>query len=377
MKFLKVILVVALLGVLAAGMLLGQEELPPPTEPVLLLPTFGEAPNLSLTGFEDYSARFANVAELGVAAGATEAQKLEAAYAIYRMGCYTYYTAPYRAERTYGGGYGGVPDDTIGGYMDVYSRSFKVHSKDASEPYAYYGYYEFYSQLSEVKGPDFIVRLKQLVASALTNTEREADAPEGRTHWQGIKGSAVLDHEGGTGTFLEKGITFTDRATIKSDGEEEIANGNRRGYDEDWYDQYGHSAPEKTQHTINKNTIEADSIQITKDTDKNNDEYYNVKFNVICNEESTGFEAQSIQRTSPMIQFLSFDYLIVELEVYTNGYMRRWSCSESWIGGLKVSVFNIDGKTASGSNTYISYDKDVVTQGLADLWFGDYDYLSI
>jgi len=371
MKWFKVILVVVLLGALAAGLVLGQEELPPPNEPVLLLPTFGEAPDLSASGFVDHGSRFVAVAEQGLAAGATDAQKLEAAYAIYRMGCYTYFTAPYRAERSYGGGYGGVPDDTIGGYMDVYNRSFKIHSSEAERPFSYYGYYEFYSQISEVKGPAAIVSLKGVVAAALTNAERECDAPEGRTHWQGIKGSAVLDYEGGSATFNANKIKFTERAKIDADTARDIAEGKKRGYDESWGDEYGLTAPEKTQHTINKSTIELDSIEIVKDKDKNDDEYYNVKFNVVCNEESTGFEAQSIKNTASMIKAISFDYLIIELEVYKSGYMRRWSCSESWIGELQVLAFPLQGKTASSSNTYISYNKDVVEQGIRELWFID------
>ena len=78
MKILKVLLVIVLLGVLGAGLLTAYEELPPPKEPVLLLPTFGEAPDLSVNGFEDYSSRFKAVADAGLAAGATPEQILEA-----------------------------------------------------------------------------------------------------------------------------------------------------------------------------------------------------------------------------------------------------------------------------------------------------------
>ncbi len=375
MKVFKVILVIVLIGTLGAGLLLAQEDPPETDEPILLLPTFGEAPDLTLEGFQDYSSRFANVAEIGLAAGATDAQKLEAVFAIYRVGCYTYYTVPYRAERCYGGGYGGVPDDSIGGYMDVYNRSFKIHSTDASKPYSYYGYYESFSQLRDVVGPSFVGPLKPIVAVALTNAERECDAPEGRTHWQGVKASAVLSKEGGEATFPQKGISFKDRATLDDEHNTAIADGKKRGYDESWGDDYGLSSPEKTQHTINKNTIKPESIEFSKKTDKNGDAYYSVKFSVICNEESTGFEAQNIKNTSDIIKSIAFDYLIIEFEVYESGYMRRWASSESWIGGLKVSILNIDGKTASDANTYMSYDKDVVEQGIDELWFGDYALL--
>lgn len=371
MKVLKVILVIALIGVLGAGLFLAQEEPPETDEPILLLPTFGEAPNLALEGFQDYNSRFAHVAELGLAAGATDAQKLEAAFAIYRIGCYTYYTAPYRAERTFGGGYGGIPDDSIGGFMDVYNRSFRMHATEADKPYSYYGYYESFSQLRDVVGPSLVVSLKPVVAIALTNAEMECDAPEGRTHWQGVKASAVLNKDGGVATFPDKDISFKDRATLDEEHATAIAEGKKRGYDASWGDDYGLSSPEKTQHTINKNTIKPDSIELKKEGDTNGDAYYSVKFSVICNEESTGFEAQSIKNTSDIIKSIVFDYLIIELEVYESGYMRRWSSSESWIGGLKVSFLNINGKTASNANTYISYDKNVVEQGLRDLWFGD------
>lgn len=371
MKILKVLLVIVLLGVLGAGLLTAYEELPPPKEPVLLLPTFGEAPDLSVNGFEDYSSRFKAVADAGLAAGATPEQILEAVYAVYRIGCYTYFTAPYRAERSYGGGYGGIPDGTVGGYMDVFNRSFKIHSEDSDEPYTYYGYYESFSQLSEVKGPKSVLVMEPIVAAAITSAEKECDAPEGMTKWNGIKGSAVLNHEGGTATFPERNISFKSRATIAAETAADIAANKKRSYDESWYDEYGLSAPEKTQHTMNKNTMDPASLAIEKDVDKNGVAFYRVKFDIICNEESTGFEAQSIKNTADIIKSIAYSYLKVEMEVYESGYLRRWSSKESWIGTL----LSFQGSTASDSNTYISYDKDVVEQGIRDLWFGDYPLL--
>lgn len=375
MKVFKVILVIVLIGILGTGLLLAQEDPLETDEPILLLPTFGEAPNLTAEGFQDYSSRFANVAEIGLSAGATDAQKLEAAFAIYRVGCYTYFTVPYRAERSFTGGYGGVPDDTVGGCMEGYNRSFKIHSGDAERPFSYYGYYEFYSQVSEVKGPQAIVSLKSIIAVALTNAEKECDAPEGRTHWQGVKASAVLNKDGGVATFPDKGISFTDRATLDDEHNTAVADGKKRGYDESWGDEYGLNSPEKTQHTINKNTIEPDSIELSKKTDKNGEAYYSVKFSVICNEESTGFEAQNIKSTASMIKAITYDYMIIELEVYQSGYMRRWAAAESWIGELQVLAFSLKGKTSTNGNTYISYDKHVVEQGINELWFGDYALL--
>lgn len=375
MKILKVLLIIILVGGLGALMLTAEEELPLPTEPVLLLPTFGEAPNLSAEGFQDYSARFETAVLAGLASGATQAQRLEAAYALYRIGCYTYFTAPYRAERSFGNGYGGIPDGTVGGYMDVFNRSFKIHSSDASKPYTYHGYYENFSQISEVKGPSALLRFKSFVAAALTAAEMECDAPQGRTKHNGIKGSAILDHEGGTATFQDKGIEFTSRAKIEEDTAADIAANKRRSYGEDWYDQYGLDAPEKTQHTMNKETINPNTLELEKMTDNKGSTYYRAKFDIICNEDSTGFEAQSIKGTSSIIEAIVFDYLSVEIEVYESGYLRKWSSAEAWIGALKVGPFPLKGSTSSSSTTYISYNKQTVEDGIRELWFGDYSIL--
>lgn len=369
MKILKVLLVVILLGALGAGLYFGYEPLPDPTEPVLLLPTFGEAPDLSVTGYNDYSSRFITVAEAGMAPGATEAEKLEAAYAIYRVGCYTYFTAPYRAERIYGGGGAFTANEAIGGFADVFQKSYKVNLNDGNK-YSYYGYFESFAQLYEARGVPG--NIASIVGALITFSDKETTSPEGMTFWEGIKGSAIIDGNGATGMFRPQDIVFKSQAELNAENNKKIDDGRLRVYDESWWDEYGHDSPEKTQHTINKNTIDPSSIVISKKSDKNGDYYYSVEFDVICNEESTGFEANNLKAISSLVKSIRYDYLRINVEVYESGYMRRWNSKEAWIGELDVYIGVFGGVSASNADTYMSYNKNVVLQGLEEHWFGDF-----
>ena len=62
----------------------------------------------------------------------------------------------------------------------------------------------------------------------------------------------------------KRNISFKSRATIAAETAADIAANKKRSYDESWYDEYGLSAPEKTQHTMNKNTMDPASLAIEK-----------------------------------------------------------------------------------------------------------------
>jgi hypothetical protein len=360
--------------------------------------------------FIDYSAKFSEFEEeiaAGMAKDATAEQKALAAYIIYRIGCLSDATAPYKAK--YGTGSGsaqgivqwGDEEIVVSGGMNATMTSSEIRypmDKPDSVAHSYsddFGRYiagEEYTQIPQGavnSSNTTIAKPAELILRAtLPFARRYLSTPEYKTVWDAKTGTCVISEERAVAEFVEKEKYITKRTHAELEAEA-LANGSARPYDESWGDIYGLTAKDMSLHVINPDTILGDTVKIAKVTgigiDGEKIEYYSVEFELdtVSNkgtpQSATYYAEQFYKAQAPdafmnylQDYFLNYSYLKVRFGVFTNGYFRTWSTKETWsMGGKIANAATAEIISDNDSMEAFCYDYDTVMQGFVNRYYGD------
>ena len=369
------------------------------------------------TDYSDHFAQFEDQIEAGMKDDATDAEKVLAAYIIYRVASLSLHNAPEVAKYSTGGGEAGgtlsmskmfTDPLSVGGGMDMTSTYYTIADGEGNKYIAQ----EEYTQFPEgaiTASEDYLVSIGEMfVPAMLAFARRSIVTPDGTVTWNGGSTSAVITKDGVTGKFKDSKNNYA----IKTAEEvAEVASKYERPYDETWGDDYGLTAPDLSIHVINTDTIIADSVVITEkygeDVNGRAVKYYEVAFEVNpeaiigkgTDEEGNEFDihatyyAEQLYLANAGLDFLNalgeyglrYTELKVNMTVFENGYIRSWSTDETWkmqANILHEGVVDACGETtcvlssANFSSEYYCYDHDTIMQGFVNRWFGASKYVN-
>ncbi len=364
------------------------------------------------TDYSDHFAQFKTEIEAGMAEGATDEEKVLAAYIIYRVASLSYHNAPEVAKYTTGKGRAaGTLNMTkmfeeplsVGGGMDLTSTYYSILDEDGNKYTAQEEYTQF-PKGSITASEEALVGIGEMfIPPMLAFARRAIVTPDYTTTWNGSATSATITAEGVTGKFTDSKNKYV---TKTAEEVAELAKKYERVYGEDWGDDYGLKAPDLSIHVVNLDTIIPSSVEITEKTGVDikgrSIEYYEVKFEVNpeaiigkgTDEEGNEFDihatyyAEQLYLANAGLDFLNslgeyglrYTELKVTMSVFENGYIRTWETDETWkmqANILHEGVVDACGDTTcileSGneSREYYCYDHDTIMQGFVNRWIGD------
>ena len=369
------------------------------------------------TDYTDHFAQFEEEIEAGMAEDATDAEKVLAAYIIYRVASLSLHNAPEVAKYSTGGGRAeGILSMSkmfteplsVGGGMDMTSTYYTIADGEGNKYIAQ----EEYTQFPEgaiFASEDYLVSIGEMFVPAfLAFARRSIVTPDGTVTWNGGSTSAVITEDGVTGKFNDSKSKYVAKTAEEV---AEVASKYERPYGEDWGDDYGLKAPDLSIHVINLDTIIADTVVITEkygeDVNGKMVKYYEVAFEVNpdaiigkgTDAEGNEFDihatyyAEQLYLANAGLDFLNalgeyslrYTELKVNMTVFENGYIRSWSTDETWkmqANILHEGVVDACGDTtcvltsACFSSEYYCYDHDTIMQGFVNRWFGASKYVN-
>lgn len=375
---------------------------------------FGYAPDTEsedsvYIDYTEHLAAYSDELNAAAAQSATAEQKALAAYILYRTACLANSTAPMSAKYTTGGGSATGDLDLAGTLMSVgatmnltstyyhLSENFDVAPSSIAEGQsrAVYTANEEYTQIPAggVTASDSSIQAigQLLLGAMLPFARRTVITPEKRVTWNGDQQSSVITPTGVTGDFSAGKSSFS-----VLEGEQLAASrADERQYAADWYDPYGFSSKDISDHVINLKTILADTVTVEKKTGTaltsdisgmKYEDYYEVTFEVDTvtgrgTADSATYYAEQMYLAHAPTSFLNLlsDYklyytkLKVTMTVFENGYMRTWGTDETWAmsGGVDLVSASAVVTTNNFSTEAYCYDKETVLQGFVNRWFAD------
>lgn len=365
------------------------------------------------TDYTEHLAQFQDEINAGMAEGATDEEKVLAAYILYRVASMADYNAPEKAKYTTGGGRAtgeltlGKSTTTVGGGMNMTSTYYTILDGEGNKYCAQEEYTQVPAGSVEASESILVDAGEAALPGFLGFARRGIVTPEETVTWGGKNESAVITAEGVTGKFEEKENKYT---VLTAEEAKEKAAKYERVYGEDWGDDWGGKAPDLSIHVINLDTIIPDSVVITVKEGANLRglpvNYYDVTFEVDTykvvgqgvDEEGNPYDihstwyAEQLYLANAGLDFLnslgsyklSYDELKVNMTVFENGYIRTWVTNETWIMSaditheVVVNMFKSAGATLTSavqsSETYC-YDHDVIMQGFVNRWIGDSEFV--
>lgn len=370
---------------------------------------FGYAPMVGDdTYFIDYSNKmltYKNEIEAGMDEDATDSEKVNAAYIIYRIACLSNATCLQKAKYSIGSGIatGSVylldnedPIEVSGGmnlnatYYDLIYPFIKPSDVSSvyGDSYQSYGVSEEYTQIplgAVTSNHEGLTRIGEIfLNSSLPFARRSIYDKTHKIVWSGNATTCVISEDKSVADFSAKSRNFRN---FNYEEQSSII----REYNEDWGDEYGSTAKDLSIHIISPDTIIADTVQITEHlgTTINDDSipFYTVKFEVDTEtargtENSATYFAEQLYLSEAPVAFTSYlsdysmnyTYLKVDFSVFNNGYLRTWGTDETW--EMRGEITGIATATVTSNNNSVEafcYDYDTIMQGYVNRYFGDID----